>query len=226
MNALKSIQFLEALSSCTRYSNTRLLIQENVMEHTACVSFICSQLGLEVLDLMKQKCITPSWDMGELLMKALWHDAEETVTGDVLRTVKYHSPEVLAAFQLISREGMKKTLQKLDMTDATAEVVYDTWDSAKDGQTGCIVSIADLASVMYKVHQEVLMLGNLNMMTSIENFPGYVTDLYDKVRRVFNHEHSIVRHLHNYLGQIECLYKAAQSKAMAEFNHVASCVKK
>lgn len=226
MDVIKSFKFLEDLTSCTRYSNTRLLVPENVMEHTACVSFIASQLGLEILSIHSKEGLGPAFRMDELLLKALYHDAEETVTGDVIRSVKHHSPESKEAFEKIALEGMTKIMNDLDLCSEANNTIMNSWYEAKSGRTGCLISIADLASVLYKVHQEVLMLGNLNMMTSIEKVPSYLEELRSKVHAYYGHSEGCTKYLLSYLAKIECIYDAAVKKAEAEFNYLAQCVAK
>jgi len=92
-------------------------------------------------------------ELGVVLKRALFHDIEECVTGDVLRSVKHDNPAIKKAFHDTGYKLLDGLVQEIlapgnDESSLPASII-DTWASAKDNSIeGHIVSLADLLAVV------------------------------------------------------------------------------
>lgn len=203
MNLVKSFEALSAMSDVRRYSMVRLSCPENVLEHTAFVAIFCYLIAVEINN--RSDTITGETyiDVAILLAKALIHDFEEIVTGDIPRPTKYHSPETRAMFSIIEDEGAERKLRELGLLVQSLSQINQTRKSSKDGREGLIVAVADTLAVVYKSWDEVLLRGNRSMMKvaastlpdidkllvkAQEHFEGdafeFITDLLDDAREI------------------------------------------
>ncbi len=137
------------MSAIDRYSQTRLINPESVLEHTGWVCMACLFMGEKLNE------IGEGIDMGLLLSKAAIHDVEEVVTGDIASPTKYYSQELTDEIQSLERYAATKILAPLDI-----ESIKGLWFKSKVGKEGYIVMLADKLAVAYKVNQEVSHFGN------------------------------------------------------------------
>jgi len=129
------------LSSVSRYSQSHLIKSESVLEHSGFVALVCYTIGSRI----------PGIDMGELLSKAIVHDIDETITGDIPRPTRYANNEIFEAINKVERKNMMFISQSI----LGNGIMYSDWQSAKDDTIeGTIVRIADSLAVLYKVWQE------------------------------------------------------------------------
>ena len=138
------------MSSIDRYSQTRLINPESVLEHTGFVCFCSLMIGKELEKAGEEI------DFGELLIKATLHDIEETVTGDIACPTKYWDSDMTREVKRIEREAGRAVLHDLDPSGN----LFEYWKSSKDKKEGFIVALADKLAVVYKVNQETLDFGN------------------------------------------------------------------
>lgn len=166
------------MSSVIRYSSIPHGRGENVAEHSFYVAFYCLLIAR---DLLAQGF---KIDMERLLTCAIIHDLDEAVTGDIIRTVKYSSPELKHLLERIAIVYARHTLAKLE---SGAEKLFDYWKTAKDPLTteGQILQLCDMLSVIsYCI--ERIRSGNEYMRTILRgahdnflvHFEGVVFDLY------------------------------------------------
>lgn len=137
---LPILELCDKMASITRWSHATCLRPESVLEHTGFVAIYAYQIGLK-----------HGADMGRLLQKAIVHDMEEVITGDIPTPTKYYSAD------------MQRLIGDLELRSANAisEEVFGgamvhTWiDAKKVGDLeGQIVYLADLAAVAYKIWAE------------------------------------------------------------------------
>lgn len=166
-------RLISNLSNVHRYSTNFLIKQESVLEHTGCVAILCAAMGLFI-----KHNTDESIDLGLLMMKATFHDIEESETGDVPRLTKYHN-------QMI-REGLKKFENESVASIAeytNIPCLEQICEEAKSDREGLIVSIADLMSVTYKAKQEIVDLNNFALRdVAYQSIDGYDL-LYSKIRK-------------------------------------------
>jgi 5'-deoxynucleotidase YfbR-like HD superfamily hydrolase len=79
---------IRRLSSVWRFNSIPVVVQENTAEHSFWVGLYAAMIHREAGG--------PSDLLSAVLMKSLVHDAAECVTGDVVRTFKYATPELKA----------------------------------------------------------------------------------------------------------------------------------
>lgn len=166
MNILQMFDIESKLASVQRYSQIRLNNPESVLEHTGCVTLTCYIFGI----ILESEGY--ALDFSTLLRKAIAHDIDEIVTGDIPRPTKYFSEAVRSMFKAIEESGMNKVCTDLEIgVDAEASLYMD-WHTAKNDTEGLIVSIADILSVVYKVWEEYMMYGNKTIARSLQyGFP-------------------------------------------------------
>lgn len=156
------------MSAIDRYSQTRLVNPESVLEHTGYVG-LCSLMIADELISAGEPLNTDV-----VLMGAILHDVEEIITGDIASPTKYSSKEVTEGIQKLECESAKKIL---------SERLYQKWLFAKTGREGFIVALADKLAVVYKIHQETECYGNNTLRGHIEGTIPALLNLGDRVRR-------------------------------------------
>ena len=173
---MRIFKFINGLSSVKRWSNAYCQREENVLEHTAVVSIIALRIGQEV-----------GADLGDLLSRAILHDMEEMITGDIPTPTKYHNED-------ITREIKK--FEEIAAIEVAARYfghwAFNLWSKAKDDSLeGEIIKIADSLAVVYKIKQETD-LGNPTFHTFKNNIHGALIELmgYSKHKKLlpFIHE--------------------------------------
>lgn len=128
-------------------------LPESVLEHTGFVAMTCMFIADGLL------AEGYNVDKGRLLSKALAHDFDEVVTGDIAKPIKYHSPALREMIAEVETENMQKIT-----SDIGYRTLFHTWYKSKDDPTGQIVALADTLSAVYKFHDEICRRGNLTMV--------------------------------------------------------------
>jgi len=147
------MNFISQLSTITRYSQSRMCNPESVLEHSASVAMLSYFVGRTLF----QSGVVVNFEA--LILKALFHDSDEVITGDIARPVKYHSKELRELLSDMEDENVVVLSENLTESDH----LHGVWSSAKDGPEGLIVKFCDSLSVVYKLREEVLERGNLTM---------------------------------------------------------------
>ena len=137
-----------------RYSGLYLSRPESVSDHTCQVGILafviasrCKSYGAEV-------------DLGKVALYSLVHDADEALTADVPRNIKYFFPELRESLHQVALEAISRLSSQLQITE-----LHTLWhDSKSDGLEGLIVAIADSLQVVKKALEEVELLGNKYML--------------------------------------------------------------
>jgi len=143
-----------------RFPNCRRLHEESVAEHSFFTTLYALFLGR----------LLGGMPMDRLLMKALIHDVEEAVTGDVPRPFKHSSKEIESIWQEAARPAFNQVL--VPIMGGSDLAIVQNWTHAKNfkERDGRVVAFADFLSVLGYVIQEIkganfMMrehLGNLN----------------------------------------------------------------
>lgn len=141
---MRIFKFIDDMSNVRRWSHAYCHKEESVLEHTAVVAIMALSIGQ-----------AEGADMGVLLERALLHDMEETITGDIPTPTKYHNPRItkeIQAFEAIAASEVA------DMY--FGDWAKYLWSTAKDKTLeGEIIRICDAGAVVYKIEQEMA-LGN------------------------------------------------------------------
>lgn len=150
MSAVKEVMGgkLSRLRHTFRYSAIPVVFRENVAEH----SFWTAMIGITIA----MELDGGSELIGEVATKALIHDIEESMTGDLIRDMKYHNDEVRDSIRKVEVEFAKSIFDQLGGSTGRTFEVY--WRMAKDDSpSGRIVALADLLCVIaYCDHEQSL----------------------------------------------------------------------
>jgi putative hydrolase of HD superfamily len=165
---LKTFELLNNLSNVYRWNNCYCSKQENVLEHSGFVSLYALRLGI------KHDVLSAG-----LLIKALVHDLDEAITGDIVTPTKYSSVDLLNQIKLLESRSSKKISD--EYFDGK---VFDYWVNSKDITSieGSIVKLADSAAVVYKIWQEY---NNGN-----KSFGKYIPN----IRKSLEHSIEVIHH--------------------------------
>jgi 5'-deoxynucleotidase YfbR-like HD superfamily hydrolase len=177
MNVIKVFSISQSMASIRRYSQLHLVKPESVMEHTGFVCLFTYLLSEEINSVSGEKV-----DIGLALQRAVVHDIDEVVTGDIPRPTKYFSESSKNIFDEIAESGVDQIIDELDIWDLPDEAITkfrENWTEAKSGREGIVLALADLASVVFKIWDEVILLGNKKLIlqgdqvfTYLEQFIG------------------------------------------------------
>lgn len=86
----------------------RSTTRENIMEHSEQVA----QLA-HILALINNKIFAGTINVGEVVIKAVYHEASEVITGDLPTPIKYFNPEINSAYKNLENIANKKLIQML-----------------------------------------------------------------------------------------------------------------
>jgi putative hydrolase of HD superfamily len=123
-----------------RYSSLPVLKPENVAAHSWQVAFISMLIGWDLIHRGGDV------QMGDLLEKALCHDLSEAMSGDIIRSYAYSSPQMTEA----KREADYQMTTRLtgEFGEAGTPALLQ-WENAKnETDEGQIVALADVLTVV------------------------------------------------------------------------------
>jgi 5'-deoxynucleotidase YfbR-like HD superfamily hydrolase len=154
-----------------RYNSRALISPEDVSQHSWYISYICLTIHCWMVN--EGNC--PKIDLGVLLTRALVHDMDEMLVGDVPRPLKYWSEETRKAIDQASIAIFNEYAQKyLD------KFIIESVEKCKDGPEGEIVALADLMCVIGYCAEEVQM-GNSTMRVIFEELSDHFRVLENKI---------------------------------------------
>jgi 5'-deoxynucleotidase YfbR-like HD superfamily hydrolase len=220
MDLIKMFSMAQAMASLARYSQTRLMAPENVLQHTGFVALASYFMGLELNSVAKTK--SEAIPIDDLLSRAVVHDLEEVAVGDIARPTKYHSEETEAIFAKLKDIAIRKVVTDLHLELAVGTAVLHTHELAKEGRAGFIVDLADKAAVIYKLWDECLLRNNHTIIKIAVGLRDgqFIPKLREHMQHLaFNKEqafylHDIINTLMEILGMV-----------IAKKNHVHGIVK-
>jgi len=130
----------------------RNTVGENVQEHAAQAAIIAHALA-SISTAYYSGCM----DADRVASLALYHDANEVITGDLATPIKYFNPEIAAAYKEIEYTAQKKLLSMLpaELKPAYEPLLFPD-QSSKEWQ---IVKAADCLCAYLKCVEE-LKMGN------------------------------------------------------------------
>ncbi len=125
--------------------NTR---QESLSEHSLDVAMIAHALGV-----IRNRRFSGSVDTDRLAVLAIFHDANEIITGDLPTPVKYHDDELRTAYKKVEREASGRLLALLP-EDLREEYEQLMLPREEDGELWKLVKAADKLSALIKCIEE------------------------------------------------------------------------
>ena len=131
----------------TRWGLMRNTYSENIQEHSHQVAVLAHALALIRRDILKQDGPDPD----RCAVAALYHDASETLTGDMPTPIKYYNPGIKEAYKQVERIAGERLL---DMLPAELRASYEHDVLEDDPQVLPTVKAADKLSAYIKCIEE------------------------------------------------------------------------
>jgi 5'-deoxynucleotidase YfbR-like HD superfamily hydrolase len=177
------------LAHIRRCTNTPVAREENIQEHTFMVSLISYLIAEDM-----------GADIGQTLSKALFHDIEEAVTGDITRNFKYCDEEFNKSLKNVLPAVMDKVVEDLP-TDHLKTCVHDNWKYSKMDLEGTIVDVADSIAMLCFIYEETI-YGNYWVMRETGEYSFQVAN--EKINRYNFKSDSLAART---VRAFECWYK-------------------
>jgi 5'-deoxynucleotidase len=137
---------ISRMKNIGRWSLMRNSSQENIQEHSHMVAVIAHALAVIRRDVYGKDA-----HPGKAAAAALFHDASEIFTGDMPTPVKYHNPDIIAAYKQVESLASKKLLTTLpDAMRPSYESLFDL-----DNDTTALIKAADKLAAYIKCLEEL-----------------------------------------------------------------------
>lgn len=150
------------LSNVKRFSALKLVREYSGADH----SYRVAMLGMFITDEYNSlPSTTKKISCEEVLRKALLHDLEESVTGDIPTPVKQY-PGFRDLIRKASNEIMDE--QIVDKNLPNRAEYLRLWNEDKEGETGSIITIADKLEALLSSAFE-LKIGNKDLQKAFNN---------------------------------------------------------
>ena len=131
----------------TRWGLMRNSFSENIQEHSHQVAVLAHALALIRRDILKLEGPDPD----RCAVAALYHDASETLTGDLPTPIKYHNPEIKNAYKQVERIASERLLAMLPEQLRSS---YQPLVMEEDPEVKPIIKAADKLSAYIKCIEE------------------------------------------------------------------------
>lgn len=157
------------LNNVTRYSGVFCMKPENDGYHTIDMMAMCMRIA-ELIEKDQVGMENPiRIDRRDLIYKCYLHDMDESLMGDISRTIKYHNDSIYNAISDVVDELMRSSF--------TDDIIKDI-KSSKDinDLNGLIVKVADTLQSSMKIYEECK-LGNFHFKKIIEENICFVDNL-------------------------------------------------
>ena len=135
------------MRNINRWSLMRNTFSENIQEHSHQVAILSHALALIRLEILGLPCPDPD----RCAVAALYHDATETLTGDMPTPIKYYNPEIKNAYKQVERIAAEHLL---DMLPEQLRSHYAPLVMENDPEIAIIVKAADKLSAYIKCVEE------------------------------------------------------------------------
>ena len=131
----------------TRWGLMRNTFSENIQEHSHQVAVLAHALALIRRNVLKLDGPDPD----RCAVAALYHDATETLTGDMPTPIKYYNPGIKEAYKQVERIAGERLLDMLppELRDSYAHLIFED-----DWVVRPIVKAADKLSAYIKCMEE------------------------------------------------------------------------
>ena len=131
----------------TRWGLMRNTFSENIQEHSHQVAVLAHALALIRRDILG----IPGADPDRCAVAALYHDASETLTGDLPTPIKYYNPRIKDAYKQVERVAGERLL---DMLPAQLRSSYEHLVLEDDPEVLPTLKAADKLSAYIKCIEE------------------------------------------------------------------------
>ncbi len=130
-----------------RWGLMRGMESENLLEHSA----ECAMLA-HALACIGNTYFGKNYDVGNIAVKALYHDISEIFTGDLPTPVKYHNAAISSSYKEIEHEAGERLLGKLPQE--LQGVYRDSLDHETDRAQARLIKAADKLCALIKCMTE------------------------------------------------------------------------
>lgn len=163
------------LNNVVRYSGVFCMKPENDGYHIIDMMAMCMKIA-DIIEFdyhSKHTGDTKSIDRKDLIYRCYIHDLDESLMGDISRTIKYFNDEIYDAINSVADELMESTFSSNLVKDIRA---------SKDANNLCglIVRVADTLQSSIKIYEECK-LGNFHFEKVIKENITFVANLRDKI---------------------------------------------
>jgi 5'-deoxynucleotidase len=131
----------------SRWGLMRNSFVENVQEHSHQVAVLAHALALIRRDILHLDGPDPD----RCAVAALYHDASETLTGDMPTPIKYYNPEIKQAYKQVEQIAGQRLLT---MIPEQLRSSYEAYILESDAEVTSIVKAADKLSAHIKCLEE------------------------------------------------------------------------
>lgn len=121
---------------------------ENIQEHSLQVAMIAHGLAL-----IRNRMFGGHLDENRVAVLAMYHDSNETITGDLPTPIKYYNPEIREAYKQIEGISKKKLLSMLpiELHEDYRRILFG---EESDPETHYIIKAADRIAAYIKCLEE------------------------------------------------------------------------
>ena len=135
------------MRNINRWCLMRNTFSENIQEHSHQVAILAHALALIRREILGLPCPDPD----KCAVAALYHDATETLTGDLPTPIKFYNPEIKSAYKQVERIAGERLLE---MLPEQLRPFYTPLVMEEDHEIGIIVKEADKLSAYIKCVEE------------------------------------------------------------------------
>jgi len=138
--------YISRMRYIERWSLMRNSLPENIQEHSHMVAVLSHALGIIRRDVFNKPC-----EPDKCAAAALYHDCSEILTGDLPTPIKYHSPDIMAAYKQVEQIANDKLLATLP---EELRCAFAPYMQEEDPEIREIVKAADKLSAYIKCIEE------------------------------------------------------------------------
>ena len=182
------LNFISEYESVNRFSRNHLVRPENLVHHVGVVSIICAFLLNKMSEEYEEELFS-SRECCQLMMRAVVHDMDEIITGDIVRPTKYASPEILGLLKKLEEESIGRVIEKFDLPIRWEE----DWRQAKMDLIGLLLKVADSLAVVMTCYREVTLYSNNQFIKVAEEAQVHIEQLAKKLSSMCSNDAINVR---------------------------------
>ena len=140
--------FLSRMKYINRWGLMRNTFSENIQEHSLQVAFIAHALAV-----IRNKFFGGTLNPDKIAVAAMFHDSNETITGDMPTPIKYFNPDIKQVYKDIEDISKNKLLTMLpdELKDIYRDILFG---AEQDKEVQEIVKAADKISAYIKCIEE------------------------------------------------------------------------
>ncbi|MCX7772749.1 MAG: 5'-deoxynucleotidase [Clostridia bacterium] len=172
--------FLSRMRHIYRWSLMRNVTSENIQEHSLQVAMIAHSLAL-----IRNKFFGGSVNAERVALLAMYHDSNETLTGDLPTPIKYFNPDIQTAYKELESLSKEKLLSLLP--EGLQEDYRDILFYDEKSEEGRLIKAADRLCAYIKCLEE-LKAGNGEFQKAQQAIYNKVQEIdFPEVRYFIDH---------------------------------------